>query len=76
VGNRFARVVLGAHIVSDVLAGITLGIGWVAVTTWSTSRGGVRPGSQSSGRPMWAPPSRPYHGADLPVSPTADKRVN
>ncbi|HEX9498148.1 MAG TPA: phosphatase PAP2 family protein, partial [Mycobacterium sp.] len=28
-----ARVVLGVHFVSDVLAGITLGIGWVAVTT-------------------------------------------
>jgi undecaprenyl-diphosphatase len=31
----FARVVLGVHFVSDVLAGITLGIGWVAVTTWA-----------------------------------------
>jgi membrane-associated phospholipid phosphatase len=30
-----ARVVLGVHFVSDVLAGITLGIGWVAVTTWA-----------------------------------------
>jgi membrane-associated phospholipid phosphatase len=28
-----ARVVLGVHFVSDVLAGITLGIAWVAVTT-------------------------------------------
>jgi len=28
-----ARVVLGVHFVSDVLAGITLGVGWVAVTT-------------------------------------------
>jgi undecaprenyl-diphosphatase len=28
-----ARVVLGVHFVSDVLAGIALGIGWVAVTT-------------------------------------------
>ena len=35
MGNRFARVVLGVHIVSDVLAGITLGTGWVAVTTWA-----------------------------------------
>ena len=30
-----ARVVLGVHFVSDVLAGIALGIGWVAVTTWA-----------------------------------------
>ena len=30
-----ARVVLGVHFVSDVLAGITLGISWVAVTTWA-----------------------------------------
>ncbi len=30
-----ARVVLGVHFVSDVLAGITLGIGWVAMTTWA-----------------------------------------
>jgi membrane-associated phospholipid phosphatase len=30
-----ARVVLGVHFVSDVLAGITLGAGWVAVTTWA-----------------------------------------
>ncbi len=30
-----ARVVLGVHFVSDVLAGITLGVGWVAVTTWA-----------------------------------------
>jgi undecaprenyl-diphosphatase len=30
-----ARVVLGVHFVSDVLAGITLGMGWVAVTTWA-----------------------------------------
>ena len=30
-----ARVVLGVHFVSDVLAGIALGIAWVAVTTWA-----------------------------------------
>ena len=30
-----ARVVLGVHFVSDVLAGIALGISWVAVTTWA-----------------------------------------
>lgn len=30
-----ARVVLGVHFLSDVLAGIALGIGWVAVTTWA-----------------------------------------
>jgi membrane-associated phospholipid phosphatase len=30
-----ARVVLGVHFVSDVLAGTTLGVGWVAVTTWA-----------------------------------------
>ena len=30
-----ARVVLGVHFVSDVLAGIMLGIAWVAVTTWA-----------------------------------------
>jgi membrane-associated phospholipid phosphatase len=30
-----ARVVLGVHFASDVFAGITLGIGWVAVTTWA-----------------------------------------
>jgi membrane-associated phospholipid phosphatase len=30
-----ARVVLDVHFVSDVLAGITLGIGWVAMTTWA-----------------------------------------
>ena len=35
-----ARVVLGVHFVSDVLAGIMLGIAWVAVTTWATWRGG------------------------------------
>lgn len=31
----FARVVLGVHFVSDVLGGVTLGVGWVAVTTWA-----------------------------------------
>jgi undecaprenyl-diphosphatase len=31
----FARVVLGVHFVSDVLAGVVLGICWVAVTTWA-----------------------------------------
>ena len=30
-----ARVVLGVHFVSDVVAGIMLGIAWVAVTTWA-----------------------------------------
>jgi membrane-associated phospholipid phosphatase len=30
-----ARVVLGVHYVSDVVAGIMLGIAWVAVTTWA-----------------------------------------
>ena len=35
VSVALARVVLGVHFVSDVLAGITLGIGWVAVTTWA-----------------------------------------
>ncbi len=30
-----ARVVLGVHFVSDVLAGVALGVGWVAVTTWA-----------------------------------------
>jgi membrane-associated phospholipid phosphatase len=30
-----ARVALGVHFVSDVLAGIALGISWVAVTTWA-----------------------------------------
>jgi undecaprenyl-diphosphatase len=30
-----ARVVLGVHFVSDVLAGITLGVAWVAATTWA-----------------------------------------
>jgi membrane-associated phospholipid phosphatase len=30
-----ARVVLGVHFVSDVLAGIALGACWVAVTTWA-----------------------------------------
>ena len=30
-----ARVVLGVHFVSDVLAGIALGVVWVAVTTWA-----------------------------------------
>jgi membrane-associated phospholipid phosphatase len=30
-----ARVLLGVHFVSDVLAGVTLGIAWVAVTTWA-----------------------------------------
>lgn len=30
-----ARVVLGVHFVSDVLGGMTLGVGWVAVTTWA-----------------------------------------
>jgi len=30
-----ARVVLGVHFVSDVVAGVMLGICWVAVTTWA-----------------------------------------
>jgi membrane-associated phospholipid phosphatase len=30
-----ARVVLGVHFVSDVLAGIALGVSWVAVSTWA-----------------------------------------
>jgi undecaprenyl-diphosphatase len=30
-----ARVALGVHFVSDVLAGIALGVVWVAVTTWA-----------------------------------------
>jgi membrane-associated phospholipid phosphatase len=30
-----ARVVLGVHFASDVMAGVTLGICWVAVTTWA-----------------------------------------
>lgn len=30
-----ARVVLGVHFVSDVAAGVLLGICWVAVTTWA-----------------------------------------
>jgi membrane-associated phospholipid phosphatase len=30
-----ARVVLGVHFVSDVLAGIALGITWVTITTWA-----------------------------------------
>jgi membrane-associated phospholipid phosphatase len=35
VSVALARVVLGVHFVSDVLAGIMLGIAWVAVTTWA-----------------------------------------
>ena len=35
VAVGLARVVLGVHFVSDVLAGTTLGVGWVAVTTWA-----------------------------------------
>lgn len=30
-----ARVVLGVHFLSDVLAGVMLGVVWVAVTTWA-----------------------------------------
>jgi membrane-associated phospholipid phosphatase len=30
-----ARVALGVHFVSDVLGGVTLGMGWVALTTWA-----------------------------------------
>jgi membrane-associated phospholipid phosphatase len=30
-----ARVVLGVHFLSDVVAGVMLGICWVAVTTWA-----------------------------------------
>ena len=30
-----ARVVLGVHFVSDVVAGVMLGIAWVSVTTWA-----------------------------------------
>ena len=30
-----ARVVLGVHYVSDVMAGVMLGVVWVAVTTWA-----------------------------------------
>jgi membrane-associated phospholipid phosphatase len=35
VAVALSRVVLGVHFVSDVLAGIMLGIAWVAVTTWA-----------------------------------------
>ena len=64
-----ARVVLGVHFASDVLAGITLGIGWVAVTTWSLRR----MASLEIGQPIERPtdvgaPSSPSHRADLPVS--------
>lgn len=30
-----ARVVLGVHFLSDVLAGVMLGVAWVAATTWA-----------------------------------------
>jgi membrane-associated phospholipid phosphatase len=33
--TALARVGLGVHYVSDVLAGIVLGIAWVSVTTWA-----------------------------------------
>ena len=35
VAVALARVVLGVHFVSDVVAGVMLGIAWVAVTTWA-----------------------------------------
>ena len=35
VAVSLARVVLGVHFVSDVVAGVMLGISWVAVTTWA-----------------------------------------
>ena len=43
-----ARVVIGVHFVSDVLAGVTLGVGWVAVTHGLMSHGVARPGSRSN----------------------------
>ena len=71
-----ARVVLGVHFVSDVLAGITLGVGWVAVTTWAYVAWRRETGQPSSGRPMWEPPSSRSRGADLPVTRSDHTRLN
>ena len=51
-----ARVVLGVHFVSDVLAGVTLGICWVAVTTsayvaWRRETGQPVKGAADVGTP-------------------------
>ena len=46
-----ARVVLGVHFVSDVLAGIMLGIAWVAVTTWAYVAWRRETGQPVRGRP-------------------------
>jgi undecaprenyl-diphosphatase len=62
-----ARVVLGVHFVSDVLAGITLGIAWVAVTTWAYVAWRRETGQPVRGRPRSAPPSSPRRRGDLPV---------
>ncbi len=52
VSVALARVVLGVHFVSDVLAGITLGVGWVAVTTWAYVAWRRETGQPVEGRPM------------------------
>jgi undecaprenyl-diphosphatase len=60
-----ARVVLGVHFASDVLAGITLGMGWVAVTTWAYVAW-----RREIGQPIERPADvgAPEQPADLPVS--------
>jgi membrane-associated phospholipid phosphatase len=62
-----ARVALGVHFLSDVLAGITLGIGWVAVTAWAYVAW-----RRETGQPVERPaevgkPSSPLRGAELTV---------
>ena len=54
-----ARVVLGVHFVSDVLAGIMLGVGWVAVTTWAYVAWRRETGQPVEGRSVSEPPSSP-----------------
>ena len=38
MGVGYARIVLGLHYLSDVLAGIAVAIGWLPLAVWSTNR--------------------------------------
>lgn len=68
----FTRLALGVHFLSDVVAGLALGAGWLAVTTatfttWQRAHGqhanpvveGVDPTAMAGQAPASAPPSRP-----------------
>jgi membrane-associated phospholipid phosphatase len=70
-----ARVVLGVHFVSDVLAGVTLGIGWVAVTTSAYVTWRRETGQPVERTAEVGSPEQP--AADVPVHPTDhDRGVN